>query len=117
MSEPQPPSPSPSAPPSGAAGAASPKTYPVSATYKVLDGYDIYRSNNLIVAIVVVESQFGRDMRLYRWIMRNGQWKVDLCRMGVKKWKWAEIAAKAAEFSQKYNLLQQAAAGAAEDES
>jgi hypothetical protein len=81
--------------------------YPVSATYKVLDGYDIYRSNNLIVALVVVESQFGRDMRLYRWIMRNGQWKVDLCRMGVKKWKWNEIAAKAAEFSQKYGLQQQ----------
>lgn len=85
----------------------------------MLDGYDIYRSNNLIVALVVVESQFGRDMRLYRWIMRNGQWKVDLCRMGVKKWEWAEIAAKAAEFSQKYNLQQQpaTAAGAAEDES
>ena len=41
----------------------SPK-YPVSATYKVLDGHDIYRSNNLIVALVVVESQFGKDMRL-----------------------------------------------------
>jgi hypothetical protein len=81
----------------------SPK-YPVSDTYKVLDGYDIYRSNNLIVALVVVDSQFGRDMRLYRWIKRNDQWKVDLCRMGVKKWKWDEIAAKAAEFKQKYNL-------------
>lgn len=85
------------------APAASPK-YPVSATYKVLDGHDIYRSNNLIVALVVVESQFGRDMRLYRWIMRNGQWKVDLCRMGVKKWKWNEIAAKASEFTEKYAL-------------
>lgn len=81
----------------------SPK-YPVSDTYKVLDGHDIYRSNNLIVALVVVDSQFGRDMRLYRWIKRNDQWKVDLSRMGVKKWKWGEIAAKAAEFMQKYNL-------------
>ena len=82
--------------------------YPVSATYKVLDGHDIYRSNNLIVALVVVESQFGKDMRLYRWVMRNGVWKVDLCRMGVKKWKWNEIAAKAAEFTEKYGLKGQA---------
>ncbi|MGI0019237.1 MAG: hypothetical protein ACREAY_02070 [Nitrososphaera sp.] len=82
--------------------------YPVSATYKVLDGHDIYRSNNLIVALVVVESQFGKDMRLYRWVMRNGLWKVDLCRMGVKKWKWNEIAAKAAEFTEKYGLKGQA---------
>ena len=55
----------------------SPK-YPVSDTYKVLDGHDIYRSNNLIVALVVVDSQFGRDLRLYRWIKRNDQWMVDL---------------------------------------
>lgn len=81
----------------------SPK-YPVSDTYKVLDGHDIYRSDNLIVALVVVDSQFGRDMRLYLWIKRNDQWKVDLCRMGVKKWNWNEIAAKAVEFTQKYNL-------------
>ena len=81
----------------------SPK-YPVSDTYKVLDGHDIYRSDNLIVALVVVDSQFGRDMRLYRWIKRNDQWKVDLCRMGVKKWNWNELAAKAGEFTQKYNL-------------
>lgn len=78
--------------------------YPVSATYKVLDGYDIYRSENLIVALVVVESQFGRDLRLYRWMKRKDQWKVDLCRMGVKRWKWAEISAKANEFIEKYNL-------------
>jgi hypothetical protein len=31
--------------------------YPVSSTFKVLDGYDIYRSNNLIVALVVVDGQ------------------------------------------------------------
>ena len=85
--------------------------YPVSQTFTVLDGHDIYRSNNLIVALVVVESQFGRDMRLYRWIMRNGQWKVDLCRMGVKKWKWNEIAAKAAEFTEKYALKGQQTGG------
>ncbi len=82
----------------------SEQRYPVSATFTVLDGHDIYRSDNLIVALVVVESQYGRDLRLYRWVMRNGQWKVDLCRMGVKRWKWDEIAAKANEFVAKYNL-------------
>ncbi|MEW5840215.1 MAG: hypothetical protein AB1753_04350 [Thermoproteota archaeon] len=80
------------------------KHYPVSPTYRVLDGHDIYRSSNLIVALVVVESQYGRDMRLYRWINRNGQWKVDLCRMGVKRWDWAALAARAAEFAEKYGL-------------
>ena len=79
-------------------------SYPVSSTFKVLDGYDIYRSNNLIVALVAVEGQYGRDLRLYRWTRRNDQWKVDLCRMGVGRWKWDEISAKAKEFSAKYGL-------------
>ena len=78
--------------------------YPISSTYKVLDGPDIYRSNNLIVALVVVESQFGRDLRLYRWMKRKDQWKVDLCRMGVGRWKWDEIAAKANELIAKHGI-------------
>ena len=78
--------------------------YPISKTYTVLDGYDIYRSNNLIVALVVVQSPFGKDIRLYRWIKRKDQWKVDLCRMAVARWKWNEIAAKANEFIEKHGL-------------
>ena len=78
--------------------------YPVSETYKVLDGHDIYRSNNLIVALVVVEGQFGRDLRLYRWMKRKDQWKVDLCRMGVGRWNWDEISSKAKEFVKKYGI-------------
>ncbi len=35
---------------------------------------------------------------------RNDQWKVDLCRMDVGRWKWNEIAAKANEFIEKYGL-------------
>jgi len=78
--------------------------YPVSQTYTVLDGYDMYRSSNLIVALVVVQSQYGRDLRLYRWIKRKDQWKVDLCRMGVGRWNWDEIASKVREFTEKYAL-------------
>lgn len=78
--------------------------YPVSSTFKVLDGYDIYRSDNLIIALVVVESQYGKDLRLYRWMKRKEQWKVDLCRMSVRIWKWTEVAAKASEFIEKYDL-------------
>jgi hypothetical protein len=78
--------------------------YPVSSTFNVLDGYDIYRSDNLIIALVVVESQYGKDIRLYRWMKRKEEWKVDLCRMSVRTWKWTEVAAKASEFIEKYNL-------------
>lgn len=78
--------------------------YPVSETFKVLEGYDVYRSTNLIVALVVVESDFGRDLRLYRWQKRNDAWKVDLCRMSVAGWNWDVISQKAKEFIEKYEI-------------
>jgi hypothetical protein len=82
----------------------------------VLDGYDIYRSSKLIVALVVVQSQYGRDLRLYRWLKRKDQWKVDLCRMGVSRWKWNEIATKVNEFSEKYAIRASQAATAEDTE-
>jgi hypothetical protein len=78
--------------------------YPVSESYKVLEGYDLYRSNKLIVALVVVESDFGRDLRLYRWQKRNDAWKVDLCRMSVASWQWDIVASKAKELIEKYQI-------------
>ena len=78
--------------------------YPVSESYKVLEGYDLYRSSKLIVALVVVESQFGRDLRLYRWQKRGDAWKVDLCRMSVSNWPWESLASKAKELTTKYEI-------------
>lgn len=78
--------------------------YPVSPQYKVLEGYDIYRSTNLIIALVVVESGEGKDLRLYRWQKRNDKWKVDLCRMSVKNWKWQDISQEVDRLKSKYGI-------------
>ena len=78
--------------------------YPVSESLKILEGYDIYRSENLIVALVAVESQFGRDIRMYRWMKRKDQWKVDLCRMSVGRWNWDAISAKVKELKERHDI-------------
>jgi len=78
--------------------------YPVSESFKVLEGYDVYRSENLIIALVVVESNNRKDLRLYRWQRRKDQWKVDLCRMSVARWDWSEISEKALGFISRYDL-------------
>ena len=44
--------------------------YPVHRTLDVLDGFDIYRSTKLIIAIVVIDSEFGKKIKLYRWQKR-----------------------------------------------
>lgn len=88
----------------------SEKAYPVSESFKVLDGYDIYRSSKLIVALVVVEGEFGKDLRLYRWQKRldkkdqTENWKVDLARMSVRSWNWDELVQKVRELKEKYQL-------------
>lgn len=79
-------------------------TYPVSQQFQVLEGYDIYRSDHLIIALVVVEEAKRRDLRLYRWQNRKGAWKVDLCRMSVANWKWADLARKAEDLMAKYHI-------------
>ena len=78
--------------------------YPVSETFKVLEGFDILRTENLIVAIVAVESDKGRDVRLYRWQKRGEEWKVDLCRMSIVRWNFTDIYNIVSEFKQKYNV-------------
>ncbi len=78
--------------------------YPVSESFKVVEGFDIYRSDNLIIALVVVESDRGKDLRLYRWQKRKDQWKVDLCRMSVAHWNWTQIADTASGFIMKHGL-------------
>jgi hypothetical protein len=87
----------------------SDQSYPVSESFKVLRGYDIYRSPKLIVAIVVVQSQFGKDIRLYRWQKRTSKtgestWKVDLARMSVARWDWNKVAQKVIQLKQEFEI-------------
>lgn len=78
--------------------------YPVSESFQVLEGFDVYRSSKLIIAFVVVESDKGKQLRLYRWQNRKGTWKVDLCRMSVDRWNWSEISAKISSIYVKYSI-------------
>ena len=85
------------------------KDYPIreGGFLKQLGGFDIYRSPNLIMAIVAVETQNGtRDIRFYRWQLRKDKqsgeeaWKVDLARFSVRRFDFKEIAAKAERLKQ-----------------
>ena len=83
---------------------ANSEDYPVSDIFKVLEGFDILRTEKLIVAVVAVESDRGKDVRLYRWQKRGEEWKVDLCRMSISKWNFTDIYNIVSEFKQKYDI-------------
>ena len=65
--------------------------YPISDFYKPIDALDIIKSDKIWIALIFVESQHGKKIRIYRWEKRNEGWKVDLCRMSIENWNWLRI--------------------------
>ena len=83
------------------------KKYPLGDFWEYHDGYDIVRSNTRIVALVVVSraQSTAKELRFYSWIKRGEDWKVELARLGTKKWNWEKIAIKANVLKQEYNIV------------
>jgi hypothetical protein len=80
-------------------------SYPLGEYYKVLEGFDIHKSNKMWEAVVVVEDQQGkRHLRLYKWIMRGDTWKVDLARFSVEFWDLDSLTQKMRELKTKYQI-------------
>jgi len=71
---------------------------------KVIDGYTIYRSNKRWIALVVVETSNGKELRLYSWELRKNEWKVSLASQNVGFWDWDSIVSKVKEFKTKYGI-------------
>ena len=76
---------------------------------KQLGGFDIYRSQTLIMAVVAVESERGaRDIRFYRWQLRRDakseqdSWKVDLARFSVNRFDFKDIAARVEQLKRQF---------------
>lgn len=71
---------------------------------KVLDGYTIYKSNKRWVALVVVETSYKKELRLYSWELRDDKWKVSLASQNVGFWDWDLLYQKVREFKAKYEI-------------
>jgi len=70
--------------------------YPLGEHYRIIKAHDIVRTPNTIMAILLVEGQYERDIRFYRWRRKPSGWKVDLARFSVKSWN-LEAAARTIE--------------------
>jgi len=71
---------------------------------KVVDGYTIYKSSKRWIALVVVDTSNGRELRLYSWEMRKNEWKVALASQNVGFWDWDAIISKVKEYKEKYSI-------------
>ncbi len=71
---------------------------------KVIEGYTIYKSSKRWIALTVVEANNKKEMRLYSWELRKGEWKVSLASQNVGFWDWDKIYEKIKELKSKYNI-------------
>jgi hypothetical protein len=69
---------------------------------KVIDGFTIVKNNNRWVAVLVIETSYGRMVKLYAWVKRKGEWKVDLANLNISHWDMDVVSSKTKEFIKKY---------------
>jgi hypothetical protein len=74
--------------------------------YKVVEGYDIHKSSQMWEAILVVEDQKAhkKHLRLYKWVKRDGKWKVDLARFSIGFWDLEAVVSAIRVMKAKYQL-------------
>jgi len=84
------------------------KEYPVRSyedfPQKALDGYDIYKSANRWIALVVVETERRKELRLYAWRKKGEDWKVDLASLSIGFWDLKTLIEKAEELKRTYGI-------------
>jgi len=73
---------------------------------KRLGGFDIYKSKRLWMALVAVEktNMNKRTVKWFRWEMRSGDWKTDLCNMSVDYLDFDELKRKIILLKELYNI-------------
>jgi hypothetical protein len=80
-------------------------SYPLGEYYKALDGFDIHKSSKVWEAVLVVEDQQGaRHLRLYKWVKRGDNWKVDLARFSIGYWDLDNVTQKIKDLKAKYQV-------------
>ncbi len=82
---------------------------------KVVEGVTIYKSKRRWIALVVVETPFGRQLKLYAWVFKSGEWKVDLANLNIGYWDFKRFAAFAEQLCERHGVNRQVLESTDED--
>jgi hypothetical protein len=74
---------------------------------EVLDGITIYKSPKRWIDLVVVRTPFGKLLKLYSWVRKDGEWKVDLANLNIGYWDFQKFAEYAENLREKYKINRQ----------
>jgi hypothetical protein len=75
---------------------------------KVLEGVTIYKNKRRWIALVVVETPYGRRLKLYAWVRRrDGSWKVDLVNLNIGYWDFKKFASSVEQLLKRHKISRQ----------
>ncbi len=74
---------------------------PVSEVLKVIDSANIYKTDKWWSAVVLLESYGRRQVAVYVWNNRNGEWKRRQKFVITRKQQWEKVRPKIEEFVSK----------------
>ena len=69
--------------------------YPINRDfYEPVDALDIHKTKKTWIALIAVQSKFGRKIRFYKWRWNENQnkWSVDWARMDIDNWNMENIS-------------------------
>jgi len=79
--------------------------YPLNEYYMLIDCHDVIRTNNKIIAFLVVDDRGTKKIRFYAWRKKGDSWKVDLARVDTRGWDFENISQSIAEFKKKHMIV------------
>jgi hypothetical protein len=71
---------------------------PISEVLKVIDRVDIYKTDKWWSAVVLLESYGRKQVAVYVWNNRNGEWKRRQKFVITRKQQWEQVKPKIEEF-------------------
>lgn len=79
---------------------------PVSDYYTLLGARTYVRTSRRIVALCVLQSQFGKEMKLYEWNWKGEDkgWKVGLANINIAGINLKQLAADAEALAQEHGI-------------
>lgn len=81
--------------------------FPIGPFYELEDARTYLRTKSKIIALCVVRSKFGKELKLYQWEWRGDQkgWKVGLANLRIESLNLEKVVEDAKELASKHNIV------------
>ena len=80
--------------------------FPIGPFYELVDALTYVRTNTRIIALCVLKSKYGKELKLYQWDWRGDQkgWKVGFAKLRVERLNLLRMAEDAKLLAKQHGI-------------